>query len=121
VGVARTSLDGSRLYVAQASTGVGPIDVIDAQTLQTVAQSAPQRVYDLFVTASGVYASVAYERPGDLYFLSGKVIRHDQVTLSPGATWDFLLVPGWIGVSRDEQALYAQGSDQQTLVVPLTP
>jgi hypothetical protein len=121
VGVARASPDGAYLHLAELFKDPGAVAVLDTQTLQTITLIATGPVFDLFAAPGGLYVSESFERPGDLYFLSGRVRRYAPLASQPSATWDVLRVPSWIAVSRDEATLYAQGTDDRTLFVPIGP
>ena len=119
IGALALAPDGARLYVGRAWLSTAVVDVLDAATFSSIRQVPAPGLFNIFATSEHLYLSLGLDgRPGDRYFLSGDVVRLDRATLSEVDRRGFVMVPSWIGVSRDGSFLYAQGPTSTTLVVP---
>jgi hypothetical protein len=107
------SPDGARLYLGHVYGAPSNfVEILDAASFSPVGQlAAPsdQQLFGFWVTASHLYLSQSRSDPNGIYFLPGRVVQYDRLSLAQVRSWDFVQVPRWVSTSRDEQWFYAEG------------
>ena len=118
VKLIQLSLDGTKIYLGHVwESPSNFVDIWDSETLTSVGRvTAPEQLFDFFVTSSHIYLSESRDLPEGQYFLPGRVVQYNIESLTPQNFWDFVIVPRKIVTTS--QSLYAQGKDHW-LVVPL--
>ncbi len=114
------SSDGTKIYLGHV---FGPpsnfVDIWDSETLTSIGRvTAPEQLFDFFVTSTHIYLSESRDLPEGRYFLPGRVVQYNIESLNPQKFWEFVIVPRMIVTAGNSQFLYARGVEPW-VVVPL--